>query len=397
MEPKLKWTTQKRKVRDLLPYEKNPRQMTASQAKQLTKSLQKFNLVEIPAIDTDNRIIAGHMRLKIMMQLGRGDEEIDVRVPNRKLTKEEFKEYNIRSNKNTGEGDFDALANNFEIQDLKEWGFKEDELKFDFVKEDDVPEVSEGEPISKLGDIYQLGNHRVMCGDSTKIEDVEKLMDGQKAEVTITDPPYNYGIEYDSYDDKRKEEEYEKFVISYYQIAKLFSKKIIVSVGIKNLGIYYKNFNPTWLIIWVKKNCRTRSKLRHYSSWEPWIIEEFEEQQNWDIIWVEGKATRPCKDFLEYNIVIQKELEGKHPVPKPLKLIQELITKFSDREQIILDLFGGSGSTLIACEQMHRRCYMMEIDNRYTDVIIKRWQALSRNEAIRLSDGKKWNELNQEN
>ena len=119
----LKWHNEKRKVKNLIPYEYNPRQMTEKQAKLLTDSLKKFDLVEIPAIDTDNKIIAGHMRMKIMLELGRGDEEVDVRVPNRKLTEREFQEYNLRSNKNVGDWDFDILAN-FEDELLKEVGFE---------------------------------------------------------------------------------------------------------------------------------------------------------------------------------------------------------------------------------------------------------------------------------
>lgn len=105
----IKWSTQVRKVKDLIPYDKNPRKITDEQKEQLTKSLKKFNLVEIPAINTDGKIIAGHQRVTILIALGRGKEEIDVRVPNRKLTEAEFKEYNLRSNKNTGEWDFDFL------------------------------------------------------------------------------------------------------------------------------------------------------------------------------------------------------------------------------------------------------------------------------------------------
>ena len=127
MEP-LNWTTEKRKINDLIPYDKNPRQMTEKQIEDLKKSLEKFGLAEIPAINTNNMIVAGHQRLKIMQLLGRGDEEVDVRVPNRELTEEEFKEYNIRSNKNNGEWDFDILANNFNQDDLIGWGFEEAEL-----------------------------------------------------------------------------------------------------------------------------------------------------------------------------------------------------------------------------------------------------------------------------
>lgn len=134
----MKWKTEKRKINDLIPYEHNPRQMTEKQNQDLTKSLEKFDLVEIPAINTDDVILAGHQRLRIMQALGRGDEEIDVRIPDRKLTEKEVQEYNIRSNKNTGEFNFDELANNFDTEDLLEWGFDEKELRINDIDFDNI-------------------------------------------------------------------------------------------------------------------------------------------------------------------------------------------------------------------------------------------------------------------
>jgi hypothetical protein len=143
---KLEWITERRKISDLIPYEQNPRILTKKQADDLKKSLLKFNLVEIPVIDTRDRIIAGHQRLNIMQMIGRGEEEIEVRVPNRELTEKEFREYNIRSNKNLGEWDFDVLANSFDTSDLIEWGFEPYELDIEKALEGgagDLPEKSE--------------------------------------------------------------------------------------------------------------------------------------------------------------------------------------------------------------------------------------------------------------
>jgi len=136
----LEWHTEQRKVRELVPFPQNPRKMTEAQVKALTASLKKFGLVEIPAIDTDNTLIAGHQRTNVMMLLGKGDETIDVRVPNRKLTDEEFKEYNVRSNQNRGSWDFDLLAGMFDEKQLLEIGFSEREL--DMVE---FPELETGD------------------------------------------------------------------------------------------------------------------------------------------------------------------------------------------------------------------------------------------------------------
>lgn len=143
----LVWHTEERIINDLIPFELNPRQISDEQKKNLTKSIVKFNLVEIPAIDLDNKIIAGHQRLNIMKLIGRGEEKTDVRVPNRKLTDEEFKEYNVRSNKNTGDWDMDILLNSFDVESLKDWGFSEKELSINNFGSDNK-EINMGE----LGD-----------------------------------------------------------------------------------------------------------------------------------------------------------------------------------------------------------------------------------------------------
>jgi len=132
MSEPINWTTEKRKVRDLTPFEWNPRQLTAIQHKQLTDSLQKFGLADIPIVNPDNRLIGGHQRVRVMIELGLADEVIDVRVPSRPLTEIEFKELVVRLNKNTGEWNYDVLANNFELDDLKAWGFNEAELGLGF-------------------------------------------------------------------------------------------------------------------------------------------------------------------------------------------------------------------------------------------------------------------------
>ena len=203
MSKKLEWHTEKRKIGELLPYEFNPRRLTEKQYKDLKKSLEKFNLVEIPAIDIDGTILAGHQRIKILAELYGTDYEIDVRIPNRKLTEKEIQEYNIRSNKNTGEWDFEALANFFDVDDLLNWGFTEEELQIDLniieneegkeEKENIINFEEEEKVIIKRGDLIELGQHRILCGDSTNKSDVDRLMNGEKADMVFTDPPYGMG------------------------------------------------------------------------------------------------------------------------------------------------------------------------------------------------------------
>jgi len=148
---KIEWTTEKRKISDLIEYDKNPRTLSEKQYADLKKSLTKFDLAEIPVIDTDNRIAAGHQRLRVLSEIKGKDYEIDVRVPNRKLTEAEFEEYNIRSNKNTGSWNFEVLANEFEIESLLEFGFEEFEFGID--KEIEDNEESSNDQSSKKKEI----------------------------------------------------------------------------------------------------------------------------------------------------------------------------------------------------------------------------------------------------
>lgn len=142
---KLKWHTEQRKVKDLIPWEGNPRKASEKQVSDMDTSLDRFDLVEVPAIDLDNVLVAGHFRQSRLMAKGRGEELIDVRVPNRKLTTEEFKEYNLRSNKNTGEFDWDMIAQGFEVQELLDVGFTQDEIDLHmFANEEKLPDLEEG-------------------------------------------------------------------------------------------------------------------------------------------------------------------------------------------------------------------------------------------------------------
>ena len=164
----MKWHTEQRKISDLIPTEHNPRQLTEKQHKELGRSIKKFDLAEIPAINTDNQILAGHMRLKIMAQLGRGDEVIDVRVPDKKLTKKECEEYLIRSNKNTGEWNIDILANSFDLSDLIDYGFEEQELVGSSVENLTEKEI-EIQPYKKI--------HILISIDVDKIQLLGNLLD----------------------------------------------------------------------------------------------------------------------------------------------------------------------------------------------------------------------------
>ena len=351
---KLTWHTEQKKINDLIQFEGNPRNMTEKQNEDLKKSLEKFNLVEIPAIDTDNVIIAGHQRLRVLQLLNRGDEVIDVRMPNRKLTSEEFQEYNIRSNKNLGEWDYDLLAN-FDEELLKEVGWDSKDLDNIFglepdEKDDEVPELPK-EPKSKLGEIYQLGNHRIMCGDSTKEEDVEKLMDGNNADMVFTDPPYGInavshsGVLKKRYKIDIKNDDNVDVAIMAYELCKDIKYQVWWGAN------YYSSVlpNATCWIVWDKNNGES-------------------DQMDCELAYTNFKGVT------RQHTQSSEKINRIHPTQKPVSLFEWTIRRFKLEPMIVLDLFLGSGSTLIACEKTKRVCYGMEIDPKYIDVIIERWE-----------------------
>ena len=198
----LKWETKKVKVKDLIELDINPRKISDAKKQKLIESLEKFDLAEIPAVNTDMQIIRGNQRVSALMMVGRGEEEIDVRVPNRKLTKKEVKEYAIISNTHAGEFDFEILdlefadieigELGFEIEGWDDWKNKQDTLLASEAQEDDfeVP-VGGSETDIVEGDIFEIGQHRLLCGSSTQTDTWKRLMGQELADLVITDPPYN--------------------------------------------------------------------------------------------------------------------------------------------------------------------------------------------------------------
>lgn len=232
-------------MKDLVRYEKNPRKLSPSQLEGLKRSLKKFDLAELPCINTDGTLVAGNQRVLVLSLLGRDEEEIEVRVPNRPLTESEFKDYLLTSNRSGGSWDFEKLAADFDIEELLTAGFDsldlsnifDDSLEItdDGFNEEKEVEKAKGTDI-KLGDLFKLGRHYLICGDATDPNTVKKLMGDAKADLIDTDLPYNIGLSYDrgvgnksSYggktDDNKSEEEYRQFVKTVMQNALSVAKK----------------------------------------------------------------------------------------------------------------------------------------------------------------------------
>ena len=386
-------------IDEIMPYENNPR-LNDNAVDYVANSIKEFGFKVPIIIDKDNIIVAGHTRLKAAKQLGL--EELPV-IKADDLTDEQIKAFRIADNKVSEKAEWDLEKLSIELEDINidmsEFGFDDIELEdltFEEqeIIEDEVPEVSE-EPKAKLGDIYQLGNHRLMCGDSTSIDDVEKLMNNEKADMVFTDPPYGVsasggrsqtkdklGMKAIANDELRKDE-LTQFLSDFISAMKY---KNGASIYICYPWATQKEFTEAILennlkikncIIWDKKSFGLNGFKGYRPQYEMIYFcckEDFE--------WYGDKAQ---SNIWQISREIKREEQGNHPTPKPIELIAKALNNSSKQEDIILDVFGGSGSTLIACEQLNRKCYMMELDPHYIDVIIQRWENFTGKRAVKLN------------
>src|SRR3990167_4107854 len=369
MQASIIWHSQKRKISELKPAPYNPRELTEKQAQDLATSLELFNLAEPIVINQNNTIVGGHQRINIL-KAKYGDNGTEV-------------ELNLRLNKNLGQWNFDALAN-FDEELLKDVGFESQELdkifQLDLPNEDDVPEVRKTN--IKLGDMFQLDEHRLLCGDATKKEDVEKLMQGEKADMVFTDPPYgvSYGRDNEKLEDTAKSYHWSKTRVNsqilndnlsteecaekiwrpsfknMYEFAKDdCSFYMTMCQGGKQMMMMMMIVSEHWQVkhelIWVKSSpVFSMGRLDYDYQHEP-ILFGWKKKHNW------YGGGQFLKSIWEVDKPHKSE---EHPTMKPIVLMENALIKSSMRENIILDLFGGSGSTLIACEKLNRKCRMRE-------------------------------------
>jgi len=394
------WMTETRSINDLVPAEYNPRQLMEKQKEALQASLDRFGQAQEIAINTDGTIIGGHQRIKILKELGY--ETVRVSIPDRPLTKEEEKELNVRFNQNIGEWDFAALSDNFELDELTDWGFDLDELskQFDLLvtaeeKDDEVPEVPK-EPIAKLGDLYKLGEHRLLCGDATKVEDVERLMDGQKADITFTSPPYNVGhnLGYKNKNDKYDGsgdniENYDQFLTDWVLLALKYSRYVF-----NNIQMLANNKHDI-----IRHLAEVNNYVCDVAFWKksqvaPAMAANVMNSQI-EMIWILGKENKrsintsefrgTVANFIETSSAMKDNKNTKiHNATMPVALCDWVIKNFTQLKMSIIDVFGGTGTTLIAAEKLGRKCYMMELDPKYIDVIVKRWEDYTGSKAEKI-------------
>lgn len=394
----------KMKLSELIPTEKNPRKISKEDLERLKSSVKSFpkmlDIREI-VIDENCRILGGHQRVKAL--IANGEKEATVKVVSG-LTEAEKDEFIIRDNVQNGEWDMDILANEWDAMELADWGVPMPdwtEPSEPDVIEDDVPEPPQ-EPRSKLGEIYQLGDHRLMVGDSTKADQVAELMNGKKADMVFTDPPYGMNLKADfsgmrshlNQDFANREMKGGKYadVIGDHDD---FTPELI--------GTIFDNFAKTKeIIIWGADYFAELIPNRNDGSWFVW-----DKRQNdgddieavkrldrgygscFELCWSKNRHKRELVRIKWSGLFGMEKDDTKsrvHPTQKPAILAKWFIEKFSQEGGIIADIYGGSGSTMIACEQLNRICYMMELDQHYADVIIERWEKFTGQKAVRVKE-----------
>lgn len=377
-------------VEDLIPYVNNSRTHSDVQVTQICSSIQEFGFTNPLLIDEEDSIIAGHGRLMAAKKL-KFDKVPCIVLSH--LTETQKKAYVIADNKLALNAGWDDMLLSLELDELASadfdlglTGFSDDELldllgtedNAGLTDEDSVPVVPD-EPITKLGDIWQLGEHRVMCGDSTDAGSVALLMDGDKADMVFTDPPY--GVDYDGINNDDRAG-LESLLDGSFSNMIEFSKagaSAYVFHSDRCADIFHKVFRDYFhfssMIIWVK-NSLTLSQTDYQSKHEPCMY-------GWNKNGThQFHGDRKQTSTWSYD----KERVDGHTTPKPVGIVQKATDNSSKSGDLIIDLFGGSGSTLIACEKTNRNCRMMELDPKYCDVIVKRWEEYTGKTAERITD-----------
>ncbi len=395
------------KIEEIKPYEKNAKKHPIKQIKQIANSISSFGFNQRIVVDLNNVIIVGHGRYEASKHLGL--KEIPCLILD--LGEEEAKAYRLADNKsNESEWDMDLV-----IEELKELSERNLELTgFDMdlvneIKEDDFDGKAEhdkiDDPVSERGDIYELGNHRLMCGDSTSREDVGLLMDGKLGRMIFTDPPYNVnyrspgGLDYSStkyggtggkiFNDNKSDKECLEFYVDIlHNLYHFTTDDVTIYWWFANINNHINRFafemagwKMSQILVWVKNSMVFSMGQDYHRQYEPCMFGWKKKKTHYKNKKINNLKDVQNLDFDDYQLMFDTWYEKRdvtqnyvHPTQKPVRLPERGLKKNSEQNDIVIDLFGGSGSTLIACEQMSRKCYTMELDPKYVDVIIKRYE-----------------------
>ena len=386
----------------LIPYARNPRKNDAVVDK-MTAAIKEFGF-RIPIVArSDGSIIDGHLRLKAAQRLGM--TEVPVALAD-DLSEAQIKAFRLLANRSVAWAEWDNELLALELKDLQEAGYDLGLTGFDgselkniledssagLTDEDAVPEAP-AEPVTKPGDIYVLGNHRLLCGDSTVLANVEKVLDGALADMVFTDPPYNVNYANTAKDKMRGKnrailnddlgEGFEKFLYdACVNMLTVCKGAIYVCMSSSELHTLQKAFveaGGKWstFVIWAK-NTFTLGRADYQRQYEPIL---YGWKQGIDHFWC---GARNQGDVWFVN---KPRVNDLHPTMKPVELVERAVQNSSKSRDIVLDCFGGSGTTMIACEKSGRQARLIELDPKYCDVIVKRWEEFTGKTAVRNDAG----------
>lgn len=407
---KITWSTQTRNIRDLKTWNKNPRKISKDKIEKLREKIIARGFHDVIVIDMDNTILSGNQRKSILLELG--IETVTVLIPERALTEQERDAVALESNKHDGEWDFELLKS-FDFDLLSDIGFSDIELKFfdedmkveeeDFNEKEELKKITN--PLTKLGDVILLGKHKLICGDSTNPNVLKKLFGEEKASMIYSDPVYNIKIDYNggvggkknyggSVNDSRTDTEYYEFIRK--------SLSSALSVSNKDLHVFYwcdesyiwlfqtlyREFNiqNKRVCMWVKNGQNPTPTVAFNKCYEPCVYgtigSPFLHSSSQSLNEVLNSETSTGNDLLDeiQNIWTEKRLPSKdyeHATSKPPKLHEKAIKRCTRPNDIILDSFSGSGSTLISAHQLGRRVYGVELEPAFCDLIMRRFEKLT--------------------
>ena len=357
---------------------KNPRFIRDDRYEALKKSIsdapEMLSLRELIVYPVNSKfvVVGGNMRLRACKDLGH--KEIPCKILDADTPVEKLREYTIKDNIAFGNTDWDEIANEWNLDELAEWGEEipdwgeetDEKDNVEAIEDDFDEEKEEIHVICKKGDIWQLGEHRLMCGDSTKQDDVKKLMNGELADMVFTDPPYDLEdtMFFGSIRESTKED---------CHIFCMSSDKHVLRIASENIDIFKKFFAVDFRCAHIISNNQPMTRVD--------LIAEFNKGKNRFVNTKDGFTT-----LIECAKIHSDKAEVNfgHKQAKRVELPAKFIEHYSNQTDIVLDLFGGSGTTLIACEQMNRKCVMMEYNEHYADIIIARWEKLTGNKAKKI-------------
>ena len=398
-------------VDSLIPYVRNARTHSEDQVAQIAASISEFGFTNPILTDGDKGVIAGHGRLAAARKLALTQVPV---IELGHLTAIQKKAYILADNRIAANAGWDEELLKLEIAELDEadfnlqlMGFGDEELErllngdddtTGLTEDDAVPELP-AEPVSKKGDVWVLGQHRLLCGDSTVLSDVERLMNGQLADMAFTDPPYNVDYGNNAKDKMRGKDRrimndalgdgFYKFLydacVNLLVVTKGACYVCMSSSELHTLQKAWLDAGGKWstFVIWAK-NTFTLGRADYQRQYEPILYG-----------WKEGAKHFWCGDRDQSDIWNYKKphVNDLHPTMKPVELVERAIKNSSKTRDIVIDLFGGSGTTLIACEKTNRQARLMEMDPKYVDVIVKRWEDFTGQKATRESDGSAFADL----